>query len=71
MPLPKLVIDVGKTETIALPVAAPVHDKVPVPDPVTSIDPSFKVQVVGFVSVPAAITGAGLTVTTIPALAGD
>ncbi len=71
VPLPKLVNDVGKTETIALPVAAPVHDKVPVPDPVTSIAPSLREQDDGFVSVPRLITGIGLTVTAVEPLASD
>jgi hypothetical protein len=71
VPPPKLEIVAGKVETGELLLAAPVHDKVPVPDPVTSIDPLFVAQDGGCVSVPAAIAGAGLTDTTIGALASD
>ena len=67
VPLPKSVIDVGKLKTGELPLEAPVHDKVPVPDPVTSIAPLFVAQDVGSVSVPKVIAGIGLTVTTVGA----
>ena len=67
VPLPKLEIVAGKAETDELLLAAPVHDKVPVPDPVTSIDPSFIEQDDGFVCVPKLINGIGLTVTAVGA----
>jgi hypothetical protein len=67
VPLPKSVIDVGKLKTGELPLEAPVHDKVPVPDPFTSIAPLFVAQDVGSVNVPKVIAGIGLTVTTVAA----
>ena len=70
-PTPNPVIVVGKVAPIILPLAAPVHDKSPVPDPVTTIDPSFIEQDVGFVCVPKVIAGIGLTVTVVPKLEVD
>ena len=49
----------------------PVQDKVPVPDPFTTIDPLLNKQDVGFVCVPKVIVGLGLTVTKNPGLEAD
>ena len=70
-PTPNPVIAAGKIAFIKLPLEAPVHDKSPVPDPVTTIDPSFIEQDVGFVCVPKVIAGIGLTVTVVPKLEVD
>ena len=53
----------GKLIELAEPTAVPVHDKLPVPDPVISIDPSVAEHALGLAKLPNAITGLGNTVT--------
>lgn len=70
-PSPKLLIVAGSVIAVKLPDAVPVHDKSPVPVPVTSIEPLSIVHEDGSVNVPAAMTGNGFTVTAVPLLAAD
>ena len=70
VPPPSELIDEGKV-TVDVPELAPDQLNVPDPDPLIAIDPSVAPQLEGFVNVPAAIAGVGLTVTVVAEETGD
>jgi hypothetical protein len=70
-PSPKLPIVEGSVIAVEFPLVVPVHNKSPVPVPVTSIEPLSTVHDDGLVTVPVAIIGKAFTVTAVPALEAD
>ena len=67
----KVEIVVGRVTPVMLPEAVPVQERVPVPVPVIWMEPSLMVHEVGLETVPNAIVGVGLTVTTVTLEDGD